>query len=26
MLLALLVALAEMIFASGYMGTPREEV
>jgi Aerotolerance regulator N-terminal/von Willebrand factor type A domain len=26
MLLALLVALAEMIFASGYMGTSREEV
>jgi hypothetical protein len=26
MLLALLVALAEVVFASGYMGTPREEV
>jgi hypothetical protein len=26
MLLALLVVLAEVIFASGYMGTPREEV
>ena len=25
MLLALLVALAEVVFASGYMGTPREE-
>jgi hypothetical protein len=26
MLLALLIALVEMVFASGYMGTPREEV
>jgi hypothetical protein len=26
MLLALLVAVAEVVFASGYMGTPREEV
>ncbi len=26
MLLALVVALAEVVFASGYMGTPREEV
>jgi hypothetical protein len=26
MLLALLVAIAEVVFASGYMGTPREEV
>jgi len=26
MLLALLIALVEMIFASGHMGTPREEV
>jgi hypothetical protein len=26
MLLALLVALVEMVFASGYIGTPREEV